>query len=64
MVFTVSLNISVNTKGFVIIVLASFKNQAKVVLSIEDDTEMSDSDYSMYQTNLEHSLFFFNLKYD
>lgn len=46
-------DIFINTASFVIIVFAGFKNQAKVVLGIEDDTEMSKSDYPIYQTNHE-----------
>lgn len=46
-------DISVNTSGFVIIVFAGLQNKAKVILGIENDTEMSESDYTIQQTNHE-----------
>lgn len=46
-------DIFVNNAGFAIIVFAGFKNQAKVILSTEDYTEISESDYTMHHTKLE-----------
>lgn len=40
-------DIFVNSTGLVIIVFAGLKNKAKVILGIENDTEMSESDYTI-----------------